>query len=235
MGNPLFTGLIAYVVREMEGYAIEPFKEKMQETLEDLYGVEDLEDLDWFDDLQEHWLEHMDEDEVDENLEGFKHMVSSISPDQLLVVAVDLRNEIMLESLPDRIYKLESFRALYFFKWQDGLQIEYSCRPIIRNANFEHTNHFIGSLNDIFRQQLVEMLISPGLDAMHDQVARPFELAKFNELLSVMYDYINKKPANEREPFEQVIGRIKQCFGPGPRVQMKRDDDLEWLDNGGGF
>jgi hypothetical protein len=50
-----------------------------------------------------------------------------------------------------------------------------------------------------------------------------------------MYDYINKKPANEREPFEQVIGRIKQCFGPGPRVQMKRDDDLEWLDNGGGF
>lgn len=235
MVNPLFTGLVAYVIREMDGYAIEPFKDDMQKALEELHEADELNELDWFDDLQEHWLEHMDEDDVEENLEGFKNMVSSISPDQLLLVAIDLRNEIMLESLPEMTYKLESFRALYFFKWQDGLQIEYSCRPIIRNGKLAHTNHFIGNLNDVFRQQLVEMLISPGLDAMHDQVAKMFDLGKLNELLGVLYEYINKKPADEREPYEQIVGRIKQCFGPGPRVQLKREENLEWLDNGGGF
>lgn len=235
MLNPLFTGLVAYVIREMDGYEVDNFKEDMEAALEELHEAEVIEELEWFDELKEHWLDHLEEDEIDNNFEEFKTAISTIDPAMLLNVAVDLRNEIMLESLPELTYKVTSFHAVYFVRWQDGLQIEYTCRPILRNPKLEYSNHFIGSVNEIFRQQLVEMLISPNLDALHDQIAKPFDFAKLNELVNVLHDYVGKLPAERREDYEQVIERMKKCFGPGPKVQLKRENNLEWLDNGGGF
>jgi hypothetical protein len=232
--NPLFTGLVAYVIRNLDDQAVSTFQEAMEKALEDLNEAEEIEELDWFDDLLEHWLEHLDEEEVETNRDSFEVMVSTISPSQLVLLAVDLRNEILLESLPDMTYDLASFHAIYSFRWRDGLQIEYSCRPVIRN-NLPISNHLTGSLNDIFRQQLVEMLISPGLDALHDQAAKPFDMKKFDELVNVLTDYANSQPAAEREQLEHIIFRIKQQLGSGPVVKEKKEVDLEWLGNGGGF
>jgi hypothetical protein len=232
--NPLFTGLVAYVIRDLDDQTIATFQEVMEDILQDLNEAERIEEVDWFEDLFEHWLEHLDEEDVESNRDSFEVMVSTISPSQLVLLAVDLRNEILLESLPDMTYDLSSFHAVYFFRWRDGLQIEYSCRPVIRN-NLPISNHLTGSLNDIFKQQLVEMLISPGLDALHDQAAKPFDLKKFDELVNVLTDYANSQPGAEREQFENIIFRIKQQLGSGPVVNNRKEVDLEWLGNGGGF
>lgn len=235
MSNPLFTGLVAYVIREAEDQEFATFQTDMRARLEELNEADDLEAVSWYEDLLEHWLEHLEEDTVEESLDGFQDMIDNISTLQLTLMACDLRNEILIESLPDMTYKLVAFHALYSFRWEDGLQVEYSCRPVIRSANMAFNHELVGNLNDVFRQQLVELLISPGLDALHDQAAKLFSSEKFAELLGILQDYVNNKPANEREPYEHIIFRIKQQLSPGPVMREEKDIEVEWLSNGGGF
>lgn len=235
MINPLFSGFVAFVIRNADNQQVSTFQSNIRESLEELEMAEEVESVEWYDELHEYWLTVLDEDTVEEYLQDFVTLVRTAGAYQLMLIATNMRNEIVLESQPDLTYRLAEFKALYTFQWEDGLQIAYSCNPTMRSSGATFDPELINTLTGIFNQQLTETLISPGLDALHDQIAKPFDQNSFRELLGLMENHANKKPAAEREAFENIIFRIKQAFSFNTIVCPDKEVKVEWLSNGGGF
>jgi hypothetical protein len=138
--------------------------------------------------------------------------------------------------------------AVYHLYWEDGQCTEYSCRPYGAEG-IDLTVPTLTKLSQVFANQFCEVLLDPGLDTFHDQVAYPFDNEKFEELLSNMLDYINDLPADKREPYENVYKRISHSFRPGVSEQIISSTalkevrkvtttaELEWGDSSksGGF
>jgi len=234
--NPLFAGLVSFVVRNhVKDKEFSTFQSELRERLEELHLADSAEDIAWYDELEEYWLTVLEPDAIDEYIDDFLNMVHTVDPYHLMTIATKLRNDILLESLPELTYRLVSFRALYSFRWEDGLQVDYSCRPTIRSPNMVFTPELIDTLTGIFNQQLVETLLVPGLDALHDQVGKPFKQKNLDELVGVMEAYVNNKPASERDAYGQIIFRIKQQLSNEPEMKEEKEVDIEWMENGGGF
>lgn len=176
MLNPLFVGFVAYVINLCDTATLEDFEDELVICLEDLQDTEELTDLEWFDELEEEWTEQLGPELIEASLDKFQNLTKLLSLEDLATLAVMVRNSLMLESLPDHTYSVKSLQAVFMIQWHDGTQAEYSCRPVLKpHTDLDGT--LMGELNDRYTQQFIELLIKPGLDPLHDQVAQEVLLA----------------------------------------------------------
>jgi len=237
LSNTLFTGLVAYFIQDQSDSTLASFQEAIHQGLMAITKSETPQVLSWYDDLESYWREHLSQDEIDEDMEEFTAMCTLLDPEDLMTLAHKYRSEIMLEDQPPLVYPVKTAYVTYTFQWEDGHQVEYNCRPIIpADTRIQFGTPFLFDLVQLFDRQASEMLLAPGLDSLHDQSAYPFDTEKFQELMGVLYTYVNQKPGSTRTPYDDLIRRITHQFGSGPAVTLHtQDHSLEWLDNGGGF
>ena len=237
MRNTLFTGLVAYFIQDQPDSMLSSFQESMLQGFMALCKSETPQLLSWYEDLESYWQEHLSHEEIDEQLEDFMTLFEVLSPDDLMTLALKCRTEIMLEDQPPLVYEVKNVYVTYTFQWEDGYQVEYNCRPLMpTNAQITFGTPFVSDLTHLFERQVNEMLLSPGLDTLHDQSAHPFDAEKFKELMGALHTYVNQKPGTDREPYLDLVSRLTHQFGAGPAlVLVDRKQPLEWLDNGGGF
>ena len=100
MSNPLFIGLVTYVIQLTTTASFDEFEEAMMECLDDLKSVEEMEDVAWWEDLQEHWEKHWPQSQINAALEQFKQLITYMSIDDLGHLSCVLRNTIVLVTLP---------------------------------------------------------------------------------------------------------------------------------------
>lgn len=237
MVNPLFVGLVANVIRHQQGHGLAPFRDLMLDRLQQLFVTEAMQDLDWYADLRQHWLEELGEEEVEDLIPELETLVTVVSPADLYWLAVDLRNSILLEDQPRLSYPVESFQATFTVRWSDGTVSDYCCRPVINPGELELTPAFLYDLVKMFLQHMADYMCEPGLDGMHDQAAKPFDHDRLTELTQALHQHVNELPASEREPYQHIIKRIGHVLGKGPTVKLRAESQpaLRWLDNGGGL
>lgn len=237
MVNPLFVGLVANVIRQQHGNAIEEFRDLMLDRLQELYVVDEIDELDWYDNLYKHWSEELDDDDIDELLPEFVSIVSTIIPPDLYPVSEDIRNSIVLERQPRLNYPIETFSVTFSVRWADGTTSDYCCRPVVEQNEIVFNPVFMHDLTRMFQQHFVDFMCKPGLDGMHDQASKQFDYDRFEELLGVLNNHANAMPADKREAYQHIIKRISHVFGKGPQVKLldENQTELKWLDNGGGF
>ena len=239
MISQLFVGFISYVMNRLDAHNLERFQDEVSSLVEELQDQE-TDDIAWYSDLKEYWFSQINEEEIDEGEEKFLDFIKSLDTDQILQLATEIRNEFMLESTPPLIYELDSFFAVFFLKWKDGMQVEIKCNPVVEDEfkeTFELSPEKLNEMMAAFQQQITEITLKPGFDSLHDQIASPFPRDKLDELVGLIEDYINKKESFERADYELVLKRIKHIFEPDENDPAKDypDDQIDWLDNGGGF
>lgn len=234
MSNPLFIGLVTYVIQLTTTASFDEFEEAMMECLDDLKSVEEMEDVAWWEDLQEHWEKHWPKSQINEVFDSFKQYVTYLSIEDLCILASLLRNTIMLESLSDLTYPVQSLRAVYHIKWEDGSQVECAGKHTARRG-LDQTG--IGELSDAYEQSFIDMIVDPGLDTLHDQLGTVYDMAKFDELTQLMRVYVNQKPAGERDEYTRLINRFVHIYKPEPVTLANENNKrtLKWLEGKGGF
>lgn len=240
MISQLFVGFVSYVAGRMDAHNLEKFQDEIAALLEELQNSDDTAEISWYSELKDYWASQIDEDEIEEGEERFLEFINSLDEDQLIHLATDIRNEFMLESAPPLIYEIDSFYAVFFVKWKDGMQAEIRCNPVIEEEfkeTFELSVEKIDEMMEAFQQQITEITLKPGFDSLHDQVSNPFPRDKFDELIGVLDDYINKQEATLRPDYDLVLKRFKHIFEQEKDDSIKDypSDQIDWLNNGGGF
>jgi len=231
VSHPLLVGLITHLMQPRQD--LETFEDLLLDRLFQLHGSSDYEELDWYPELYTFW--ESEYEDVDDLLPEFEHLVDAIYPLQLCDIAIDIRNQLLLEASGTPTYPLRRFVVTYSVEWADGMVSDYCCRPVTPGITL--TPSVLSDLTRVCQQHLADYLHRPGLDGMHDQAAKPFDRERFDELLRVMQGYSDSRPATEREAYDQVIQRIRHVCGESPAVEPPDDErpELEWLNNGGGF
>jgi hypothetical protein len=250
--NPLFRALISYALHAMPNPDTNGFAKFIITLIEDsraAYADEgwDAETPDWFEDLHAHQINEVGEDQYDELQEGYRELFRDNTMEALLPMAIHCRSEILIANAPSLSCRLKDMHATFHLLWEDGLRAEYNCRPF-SDSNLDLTVPLVTRLAQIFADQFGEVVLSPGLDAFHDQVATHFDVVKFDELVAVMFEYVNALPAERREPYNQVIEKVRyhldkkhEMYSPTAAKLLQqgaRDPDvLEWSDSpdSGGF
>jgi hypothetical protein len=217
--NPLFRALVSYALDAMPSLATADFVNFIQKLLEgskQAYSAEEweAEEPDWFDELLAYQRKEVGDEKFEELLGDYREMLAANSIDALVPIAIHLRTEIQLEQAPKPVYRLKDVHVVYHMSWDDGMTAEYNCRPF-SPENLDLTVPVLSKLSQVFADQFGEALIRPGLDAFHDQVATPFDMPKFEELVATMLEYINSMPADRREPYKQIWRRITNAFHVG--------------------
>lgn len=236
MNNPLFVGLVSFVIQNQDNAGLESFREAMLSWLNRLATADDLHLAEDYDKLKAYWLTELSEENVEAHYNHFETIVTAIEPDSLYWLALPIRNGLLLDSVSELAYSVKSFRVVYSVEWRDGQTSDFCCRPIITDS-IPIVPALLGDLGEMFQQHFIDYLIVPGLDTSHDQVSRTFDYEKLEELLKFLHQHVNEKPASERDIYQAIVTRIEHVLGPGPKVNLAQESasSLEWLDNGGGF
>lgn len=214
--NPLFRVLVAYAMQAMPELDTNGFatfvgtllKASKEQAAEDWLSAEEP---DWWEEFQAYQAEELGEEGIEAAADSYKDVLRNNSVEALIPMALHARSELQLERAPKPAYRLRSIHATFHMAWEDGLRAEYTCRPFGVDR-LDMTVPMVTRLSQVFADQFGEALLSPGLDAFHDQTATPFDNSKCDELIQGMTDYISAMPADRREPYLQVVSRIKHQF-----------------------
>lgn len=231
----MLIGLVSYALKTSESIGLGHFQPRMLSLLKDMKMASDFEDLPWYSEVYEAWNEQISRDVFPDLLTEFTEIIDQIQPEQLLPVCADIRTQLLVDNAQPLNYELSNCYATFTVQWKDGLQVEYNCRPFnIRGSQLGLP--MLARLSHLFADQFIEAAVQPGLDTFHDQVAKPFDSEKFQELMKVLEAHINGMDASEREPYQAILVRLHHQFGPGPNVQMQQEQKpLEFVDGKGGF
>lgn len=251
--NPLFRAVVSYAMHEMPELDVSGFVQFVAKLLtgsKQVYTAEEwqAEEPGWFDELREYQRREVGEEEFDALLEDYQGLLQKNSVETLVPIAIHARTEIMMDNAPSPAYRLKDIHVVYHMVWEDGQRAEYNCRPF-GPENLDLTVPVLSKLVQIFADQFCEALLRPGLDTFHDQVATPFDMAKFEELADAALEYISVMPADRREPYKNIWDRVVNAyrvgFSPGTTspaaMEAVRkgttDITLEWGDSphDGGF
>lgn len=237
MISQLFVGFIAYAIEQLGDYELHVFQAEMNSLIAELKEKESSL-ISWYSDLKEYWLSQIDEDEVEEGEEKFLDFVKSLDSEKLIELSVDIRNDLMLEDVSNLTYGVDSFTGIFIVKWTDGMQLEIKCNPILSDEAKKELEFDSGKIDEVltaFKQQIVELIIHPGFDSMHDQSATPFPKDKYSELYSLLVQHVESKDSSERGDYEYILKRFRHFFEDDDIDFDNDDNDLKWLNNGGGF
>lgn len=236
MISQLFVGFIAYTIERLGDYEVSAFQQEVKDLVDELQEVEPAL-ISWYADLKEYWAAQIEDDEVEEGEEKFLEFIKSLDSEKLIELATDIRNDLMLEDVANLTYDVASFTGIFVVKWNDGMQVEIKCNPVFSEEsqnNFEFDAIKIDEVLSAFKQQIVELMIQPGFDSMHDQSATPFPKEKYRELYSILVQYVDSKDSSERGDYEYILKRFRHFFEEDD-IPDDGGNDLKWLDNGGGF
>lgn len=235
MHHPMLVGLVAYALNTSESIGLGHFQPRMLEVLKDLKIADNFEDLPWYNAVFETWQEKIPGDVFPDMLTEFTQLIDQTTPEQLIQACVAIRTELLVENAQPLNYPIKNVYGTFTVQWEDGLQVEYNCRPFnIKGGAIGIP--LIARLSHMFADQFIEASVQPGLDTFHDQVAKPFDQEKFQDLMKILEAHINGLDASEREPYQHIVARFHHQFGPGPQVQMPQEGKpLEFIDDGGGF
>ena len=235
MHNPLLVGLVAYALRTSQSVHQSHFQPHFLELVKDLRMSENWDELPWYADLHQDWVDRIETEAFLELLSDFKAMFGEILPEQLIPPGQEIRLRILVDNAKPISYKITSVYGTFTVQWEDGTQIEYNCRPLGAEKVVFNTQ-MIAKLSHLFADQFVEASVQPGLDTFHDQVAKPFDPEKFSDLMKILQDHIQGLDAADREDYMHIFIRLNHQFGPGPDMQMQGEDPpLEFIEGGGGF
>jgi hypothetical protein len=235
--NPLFTGFVSFILQDLPDYELETFQTHMLKRLTAIRKSETPQILEWYADLESHWKVHLDDEEIEEDYTAFMALITAVEPEVLLTLATIVRRDLTAEQVPDLAYSIKTFSATYTFEWDDGHRLEYNCKPVVLKEKLRLQTPMLMDLAVVFDRQISEVIISPGLDALYDQSARPYETAKYDELMNVLQQHIAQKSGSARDPYIDILARIMHQFGPAPKLELVSDEasEVEWLNHGGGF
>jgi hypothetical protein len=235
MHNPLLVGLVAFALRTSDSISLTHFNPRLLHLLKDLVITDDWDQLPWYAELHNDWMNRIPAEVFTDLIVEFKETMSRIDPEHLLPIGAMIRMDLLVDNAPAIGYPIKTMYSTFTVQWEDGLQIEYNCRPF--NLNGPSLNiPLLAKLSHLFADQFAEACIQPGLDTFHDQVAKPFEQEKFQELLQVLDAHVNAKNATDREAYKHILIRLQHQFGSGPEVQMPSESQpLEFIEGEGGF
>jgi len=252
--NMLFVLLASFAVRTANSLKLEDFRNTLTTYFDSIkrlaFHSDDTEaSFDWVDDFEEllkrelPWWKSFDVyikekmpkkyDELIASIEDFVEVIVENETDFLVSDGEELRAEVLLENRGNLTYSIKEIMATYTVRWVDGMQTEYTCRPYMSSDAPLGLSQSFDLLN-MYADQVQETLLNPGLDTLHDQVARPFDIEKFNELFRVMAKYVADLPAEQRAPYEDILARIRHQYAE-PEIQRKTDSKfpLKFLKFGG--
>lgn len=238
MQNPLFVGLVSFVIENQTIGSLDEFRESLVAWLDRLKAASEIQLFEDYADLKNFWSVSLDEESIEAYYDQFEIIVKEIESESLYWLAVPIRNSLLLDAVPELNYSLKNFRVTYSLEWHDGQVGDFCCRYSDIGSGIVITPSFLSNLGEIFQQHFIEYLIAPGLDTMRDQVSRLFDQKKLEELLKVLSDHVNQKSAAERDAYLPIITRIEHVLGPDSSIDLaleKTKNQLEWLNNGGGF
>jgi hypothetical protein len=237
MITQLFVGFIAYTIEQLGDSDVNSFQDELESLINELQDTEPAL-ISWYSDLKDYWLEQVSEEDVEEGEESFLEFVKSMDIEKIVELATDIRNELMLDDVPNLTYGIDHLSAIFLIKWKDGMQIEIKCDPSFpeeAKKEFEFDASKLDELLSAFKQQIVELIIKPGFDSLHDQTATVFPLDKYRELYAVLSEYVNSKNSVDRADYDLVLKRFRHFFDDDIAKLWESTERLKWLDNGGGF
>ena len=235
MHNPMLVAVVAHALKTCGGRSSQQFQSHILSLLKALKAANSLEDVEWYDSVYADLSSKVPGELLPDIIIDFCEILGQIQAEQLIPACNNIRIELWIENCQPLHYTIKSVYATFTVQWVDGLQVEYNCRPFnIKPSQLEIPG--IAHLSHLFADQFIEASVQPGLDTFHDQVAKPFDLEKFEELTQVMQKWVNEKPAAEREDYQHILVRLCHQFGPGPEIKLLADNKpLEFIEDGGGF
>ena len=212
--NPLFRCLVDFTMQKWPSLSGGEFTRQMHTVLKFVkkdYEKSDCVAPEWWIAWEQFYSESFDDEDLDELEDIFQAMFEENTVETILPMALHVRNELMIDNAPRPSYRVRSVHAAYFIQWADGMRAEYCCRPYDVDK-LDMSVSIMSKLCQSFSDQFSAALIQPGLDTFHDQVATPFDMLKFRELLAGWLEYINAMPAHLREPYMQIYNRVTNHF-----------------------
>ena len=86
--------------------------------LKELFEADEIDEIEWYDELYAHWLEELSETEIDDLFSDFTSLVTEVAPSDLEWLEIDVRNNLLtmfsttlngsFGELPDLILFLQS-------------------------------------------------------------------------------------------------------------------------------
>ena len=232
--NPLFRCLVDFTMQKWPNLSSNEFTQQMHTVLTFIkqdYETPDCMAPDWWVEWETFQVDVFNEEELDAYEDACREMFEDNTVEALLPMALHVRNELMIDNAPRPSYRVRSVHAAYFIQWSDGMRAEYCCRPYDVDK-LDMSVSMMSKLCQSFSDQFADALIQPGLDTFHDQVATPFDMVKFKELLAGWLEYINAMPAHLREPYMQIYNRITNHFEANFSPQSVPPKALELIRRG---
>jgi hypothetical protein len=235
MQNPLFAGLVVYALNTAKSSRVEHFQPRLLHLLKDLKMHSEWEDLPWYPEIMKEWGQIPATVLIDLRA-GFRSALLKADLNDLLTFGTAIRLQLMIDNAPLTRHKLVNLYATYVMQWEDGRQVEYTCRPYrISTDCIEIAT--AAKLTRTFAEHFIEAISErPGLDDYYENVAKPFDEDIFLELMEVLSRHVDTMPEAQQADYRNTVIRLQHAFGPAPELaEYSEETPAEPLEGDGGF
>jgi len=235
MDNAFVASLVVYALNTAKSMDQIDFQKRVLELLKDIKMATGWDEIDWFNEAEERLKSEYDFGELINMSAAFNDMVHSSMPEDLLPMMTGVRLCVLMESAGEPVHEIENIYSTFTIRWKDGKQVEYTCRPYSEKT-IKFDVKFIAGMTHMLTDQFVESTIRPGLDSFHDKAAKTFEPDKFEDLMTVLDDYIEGVAEDKREGYKATVTRIRHQFGIIRNTSDQIDEPfIEFIKGPGGF
>ncbi len=242
--NPLFIAFVTELLL-VEPRNLDAFRDLARVRLGQWQGTDEPQwgELEWYSAVDRRWSDsdsnlgqYIDDRwEIEDLKYDLEDYLRNTPLEEMVKDILGMRYDLMIESRPYLGHKLKSLAVVYQFCWEDGRMIEYASKPSL--AQPETDVGLISSMLETCMERIGEVLISPGLDQLHNQASKEYDSAKMEELLNVMHDYVADMPYAERRGYLKEVARLENYYGGDYELEVPSisGDYIERSPGAGGF
>lgn len=226
---PFLESLVHYILDNVKNDSVEEFQACLLRCVNDLKSKE-WEDIHWLNQFAP-YLELDEPEELPQMIAEFLESAEDDSLESIVDEATEIRLEHKLENSKVPRVPIENVVTTYTVEWEDGKTVDYVCKAF--GAEKPITIPFIRQLTKTFSDQLMESLMYPGPDNIHETVAKNFDVAVFKKMMGVLYEYVENGDPEQYDQGMMIINRLYHRFLDF--ASHVNSGNIEFLNDEGGF
>lgn len=138
-------------------------------------------------------------------------LVTLIDLDEFVFLAQQIKYNVLLDQLSRSLkYDIKQFNTYYRVVWADDHAIHFTMDNKRKKPKFNTA--LCSALAMVYAESFIEQIIKTPLDEIRENNAFYFDTNKYNELITVMEEFIKTK--EEKKDYQNILGYIKD-LNPG--------------------
>lgn len=134
-------------------------------------------------------------------------LVTLLDLDEFVFLAQQIKYNVLLEQISRSLkHDIKQFNIYYRIVWADEHAVHFAMNN--RRPNLKLNTAACSALAMAYAESFIEQLIETPLDEIREKNAFYFDTNKYNELITVMEEFIKTK--EDKKDYQNILGYIKE-------------------------